>query len=114
MPPHAGHLNLLAVAQRRVDELSVVLFSKPREPIPGTLRLAWLRELLPGAAVFHVERDHVVDFDDPDAWNFWVSAIRDVLPSDPTLVFSSEAYGEELARGLGASHVLVDPHRCRA
>ena len=113
MPPHAGHLHLLAVAQRQVDELSVVLFSKPREPIPGTLRLAWLRELLPGAAVFHVERDHQVDFDDPDAWDFWVSAIRDVLPSDPTLVFSSEAYGEELARRLGASHVLVDPQRCQ-
>jgi HTH-type transcriptional regulator, transcriptional repressor of NAD biosynthesis genes len=112
MPPHAGHLHLLDVAQRQVDEVTVILFSKPREPIPGALRLAWLRELLPGAPVFHVDRDFKVDFDDPNAWNFWVSAIRDVLPSDPTLVFSSEAYGDELARRLGARHVLVDPARC--
>lgn len=101
----------MAAAQRQVDELCVVLFSKPREPIPGALRLAWLRELLPGASVFHVDRDNKVDFDDPDAWNFWVSAIRDVLPKDPALVFSSEAYGDELARRLRARHVLVDPQR---
>jgi HTH-type transcriptional repressor of NAD biosynthesis genes len=113
MPPHTGHLHLMATAQRQVDALTVILFSKPHEPIPGALRLAWLRELLPTVSVLHVDRDHEVDFDNRDAWHFWVSAIRDVLPSEPTLVFSSEAYGDELARRLGARHVLLDPERRR-
>ena len=113
MPPHAGHLHLFATAQKQVDELHVVLFSKQNEPIPGALRLAWLRELLPNAAVWHVTREHRVDFDDAEAWEFWVSAIRDVLPCHPDVVFSSEDYGGELARRLGAGHVAVDPGRCQ-
>jgi HTH-type transcriptional regulator, transcriptional repressor of NAD biosynthesis genes len=111
MPPHAGHLRLFAVARAQVDELHVVLFSKSHEPIPGELRLAWLRELLPHATVWHVTREHPIDYRDAQAWDFWVSAIRDVLPRDPDVVFSSETYGDELARRLGARHVAVDPGR---
>ena len=111
MPPHAGHLQLIDYARSQVEQLFVVLFTKQAEPIPADLRLAWLRELLPGVTICHVDRELKVDFDDPAAWAFWVSAIRDVLPADPDLVFSSEAYGDELARRLGARHVLVDPAR---
>ena len=112
MPPHAGHLYLFAAARAQVDDLDVVLFSKPHEPIPGDLRLAWLRELAPNATVRHVTREHRVDFHDAQAWDFWVRAIRDILPRDPDVVFSSENYGDELARRLGARHVAVDPGRC--
>ena len=112
MPPHTGHLGLLAAAREQVDELYVVLFSKPHEPIPGALRLAWLRELLPGIQVFHVDVERAVDFDDPDAWSFWVSTLRAALPGDPDWVFSSESYGAELARRLGARHVMGDASRC--
>ena len=111
LPPHAGHLYLIARARQQAAQLSVVIFSKAAEPIPGALRLSWLRELLPGCLVYHVAREHPVDYADPDAWRFWVAAIREVLPSDPELVFSSEPYGDELARRLGARHVIVDPER---
>src|SRR5260370_3607208 len=90
MPPHAGHLYLFATALAQVDELHVILFSKLSEPIPGALRLAWLRELLPHAAVRHVAREHPVNYQNPLAWDFWVGAIRDVLPRAPDVVFSSE------------------------
>jgi len=113
MPPHAGHLYLYGVAQAQVDELYIVLFSKLDEPISGELRLAWLRELVPQAAIWHVTREQRVDFADAAAWDFWVSAIRDVLPREPDVVFSSEGYGNELARRLGARHVAVDPSRRR-
>ena len=111
IPPHAGHLRLCAVAAAQVDALHVILFSKPHEPIPGALRLAWLRELLPYATIAHIAKDHPVNYDDPDAWDYWVNAIRGVLPRAPDVVFSSEAYGGELARRLGARHVAVDPGR---
>ncbi len=111
MPPHAGHLHLFSVARPQVDELVVVLFSKAAEPIPGALRLAWLRELLPGASIVHVEREGQVDFEDPGAWSFWVGVIQEALPCRPDVVFSSEPYGDELARRLGARHVLVDAAR---
>jgi len=111
MPPHAGHLWLCAAAAAQVDALHVILFSKASEPIPGALRLGWLRALLPEAHLAHITAEHPVNFDDAIAWDFWVSAIRGVLTRDPDVVFSSEPYGAELARRLGARHVAVDPQR---
>ena len=111
MPPHAGHLRLLEFARRHVGRLHIVVFSKSHEPIPGRLRAAWLRELAPEAETHLIELDHAVDFADDAAWDFWVSAIRAALPQAPDVVFSSEAYGEELARRLGARHWPVDPTR---
>jgi HTH-type transcriptional regulator, transcriptional repressor of NAD biosynthesis genes len=111
LPPHAGHEYLVHFAQQQVDRLNLVLFSKTPEPIPGHLRAAWLRELFPAAAVHHLALNHPVNYADPAAWDFWVSALRSVLPGAPDLVFSSEAYGDELARRLGARHVTVDAAR---
>jgi NadR type nicotinamide-nucleotide adenylyltransferase len=54
-----------------------------------------------------------VNFDDPEAWAFWIAAIRAVHPAAVDVVFSSEAYGAELARRLGARHVAFDPERTR-
>src|SRR5205085_9004498 len=62
-------------------------------------------------AVRHVTREHPVNFDDASDWSFWVNAIRAVLPRDPDIVVSSQAYGAELARRLGARHVALDPSR---
>src|SRR5206468_3288238 len=111
MPPHAGHQYLFTAAQAQVQALHIVLFSKAHEPIPGALRLAWLRELAPTASVWHVTREHPIDFNDAPAWDFWVGAIREVLPCRPEVVFSSEDYGDELARRLDARHIAVDPAR---
>ena len=80
--------------------------------VKGRLLIAaWMRELCPGAAVHHVAEEHRVDFADPAAWELWIGAIRRVLPAGPDFVFSSEGYGDELARRLGARHVLFDRER---
>jgi NadR type nicotinamide-nucleotide adenylyltransferase len=86
-----------------------------REPIPGALRHAWMAELCPGARVVHVHDDEdelpQEPAEDPRFWQRWVAAIRRVVPSGPDLVFTSEDYGDELARQLGARHVCVDRAR---
>ena len=51
MPPHLGHLYLVEQARSRVEQLTVILFTRPRDPVPGELRLRWLQELLPGGTV---------------------------------------------------------------
>lgn len=111
LPPHAGHAHLIGVAAAGVDRLSIVLFSKSHEAIPGLLRERWLRELFPAVDLHHVAEEHPVDIADPACWSFWIAAIRSALPRGPDLVFSSAVYGEELARRLGARHVPVDPGR---
>ena len=113
LPPHRGHEHLVRFASASVDHLTVILFTKAREEIPGDLREAWMRELFPGVELRRVAEEHPVDFADPAAWALWIGAIRRVLPAGPDLVFSSEGYGDELARRLNARHVPVDPERRR-
>jgi len=111
LPPHAGHQALIDFARAQVDRLTVILFSKSTEPIPGLLRADWLRELYPGLQLHHIDQDGPVDFADPAAWDFWIAAIRAVHSAPVDLVFSSEPYGPELARRLAARHVAFDPAR---
>lgn len=111
MPPHRGHRRLVASALAAVEQLTVIVFTKRAEPIPGALRAAWARRLFAPAAVLHVTEEHRGDFADPAAWEDWIGAIRRVYPAGPDFVFSSEDYGEELAARLGAQHVMVDRER---
>src|SRR5262245_54243056 len=111
MPPHLGHLHLIEQARTQVEQLTVLLFTRPRDAIAGDLRLRWLQELLPEVAVLRVDVDLPVDFASPAVWDRWIEAIRRVYPSGPSVVFSSEGYGDELARRLQSRHVLVDRDR---
>ena len=113
MPLHAGHQHLIATARAQVERLTVILFSKPHEPISGYLREDWLCETFPDLPIFHYDLDGPVDFASEAAWQFWVDAIRGMLRAPVDLVFTSEPYGDELARRLGARHVSVDPDRQR-
>ena len=112
LPPHAGHLHLIDVARAQVDTLTVVVGSLAREPIPGALRVRWLRELRPGVEFLPLAEElPQYPEEHPQFWEMWTAALRRVIPRPPDLVFSSEAYGDELARRLGAKHVLVDRDR---
>ncbi|MBI5031020.1 MAG: AAA family ATPase [Chloroflexi bacterium] len=111
MPPHAGHQYLIDYARARVEHLTIIIFTKSHEPIPGHLRVEWLREIAADADMLHVTDEYAVDFNRADAWEFWTRSIRQVYPAGPDLLFSSEDYGDELARRLSACHVLVDPER---
>jgi NadR type nicotinamide-nucleotide adenylyltransferase len=113
LPPHTGHCYLVAQAQAQVERLTLILFTKAAEPIPGDLREGWLRELFPEVEVLRLADEGPVDFGSSAAWDFWIAAIRRAYPAErgPDVVFSSEPYGPELARRLGARHVAVDPGR---
>jgi NadR type nicotinamide-nucleotide adenylyltransferase len=111
MPPHLGHMHLIEQARRQVDELSVLVCSLPDEPIPGDVRFAWMKELRPDVRVAHVTDENPSEpHEHPDFWEIWVDTIRRRVPS-PDVIFSSEDYGEELARRLGARHVMIDMER---
>jgi NadR type nicotinamide-nucleotide adenylyltransferase len=114
-PPHAGHHALIAAAAARCDTVSVVVAPSSRESIPLRLRLDWLREAhadAPHVRFLGVYDDHPVDYADPAVWDAHCAVFRAALGTDRVdAVFSSEAYGEELARRFGAVPVCVDPGR---
>jgi NadR type nicotinamide-nucleotide adenylyltransferase len=112
LPPHRGHAFLIETALGRVDRLVVLVCSLARDPIPGARRVAWLREMFPAVDVrHHTDENPSWPHEHPRFWEIWTESMRRHLPTGPDLVFSSEDYGGELARRLGAAHVLVDRER---
>lgn len=116
MPPHTGHLHLIATAAAQVQHLYVLVCTLPTDPIPGYLRHYWTREMcrhLPNVLVLH--HTAIVPsypHEHPDFWPIWRDTIlAHTAPAAIDVVFSSEDYGDELAQWLGAKHVCVDKAR---
>jgi HTH-type transcriptional repressor of NAD biosynthesis genes len=114
LPYHAGHAHLIRAARVRVDELVVLVCSLRREPIPGATRFGWVRDANPDCRVIHVT-DEVPQTPEehPDFWPIWTKLIERYAGRVDT-VFTSEDYGTELARRIGARHVCVDRQRLTA
>lgn len=106
MPPHQGHLQLLDFARNYGGDLMVVVCSLKSEPIPGELRCAWMRELLPEALVLHLtDENPQAPEEHPDFWEIWRKSLLRILPNKPGYVFASEPYGWQLAETLGAEFI---------
>ena len=108
-PPHLGHSYLINVAQQSCTCLTVILCAQQDQTIPPALRKRWLEEM-------HARLDvRILDqstFDDTDPYA-WRDACLQILDAPPDLMFTSESYGDEYARLLGARHILVDRERVR-
>ncbi|WGM38000.1 AAA family ATPase [Caulobacter sp. NIBR1757] len=112
MPPHAGHQYLCDFARAYCEHLTILVCSLDREPIPGHLRAAWMRELYPDCRVVHFSEDVPQEPQDhPDFWDIWRGISKDAHPEPVDVVFASEPYGARLAEELGARFVPVDPGR---
>lgn len=120
-PPHAGHHLLIRTAARACEEVTVLALASSVESIPLERRLVWLREVHaaePNVAVVGGMDEHPIDYGDPRVWDAHMAVFRALLagagrpPVDA--VFTSEAYGDELARRFGARHISVDPARALA
>ena len=57
LPPHQGHVFLAEFARRHCDSLTILVCSLARDPIPGALRFAWMRELFPDCRVIPFTED---------------------------------------------------------
>lgn len=114
LPPHAGHLHLVRSAMAQTEELTVLVCTIRKEPIPGHLRYRWMCELFPDARVIHVT-DEVPSYphEHPDFEAIWTSLLRRVTDPDTEVFFSSEDYGDDVARWLNIAHVLIDKERIR-
>ena len=106
MPPHAGHVALIEAAAKLVDRLTVLVCWLPDDPIPGPLRLAWMKQMFPLCRVVgHGEVVPQDPSDDPKFWPIWKGIVDTVHPEPVDLVFAGEDYGIELARQLGGLFV---------
>ena len=117
-PPHAGHHHLVRYAAERCERLTVVVMAASVESIPLDLRVMWMREVHAddaGVTVVGIRDDLPVDYESDELWkghvDLMLQAARTVTDQPIDAVFTSEPYGDELGRRLGARHVLVDLSR---
>jgi NadR type nicotinamide-nucleotide adenylyltransferase len=117
-PPHSGHHHLVRVAAAQCARLTVVVMASSVESLSLADRVAWMREVHSDDArisIAGIADDHPVDYEDDAIWSAHVALMREAARSVTSMpvdaVFTSEPYGEELGRRLGARHVLVDLDR---
>lgn len=118
-PPHRGHLHVIQTAAAACDAVSVLLMGSTMESLGLGERADWLRELtagLPNVQVLAILDDAPMDYASDPAWiahtTLMATAVRRGRFDVPVdAVFSSEAYGPELARRFDAVAVPVDPDR---
>lgn len=110
-PLHAGHQHLVEEALAACERVTVQLLASRSEDVPLEVRAAWIRELLPEAHLVAAYDETPVDFDDPAVWDLHMQVIRAHLDAPVDAAFTSDPYGAELARRLGATWVQVDPGR---
>ena len=112
LPPHKGHLHLIKEARRQCDQLTVVVGTLKREPIAGELRFNWMQELCRDCRVVHlVDENPQYPEEHPNFWSIWKNSLIRMHPEPVDLLFSSESYGDRLAREIGATHICIDPDR---
>ena len=113
-PLHAGHLALVTAALGVCDRVTVEVVGSRTESVPVELRAAWVRELHPTARVAWAVDEAEIDYASEAAWVHHTGVVAGLLdPQDGPVdaVFTSDAYGGELARRLGAQWVQVDADR---
>lgn len=114
MPIHAGHIALIRFAKRQCDELIVSMSYTKTDPINEQLRFNWIREIFKNDPEI-IPQISLDDFDNeqlpiPERIKVWANFLNERFPPID-FVFSSESYGDLLARELNATHKLFDANR---
>lgn len=122
-PPHRGHEYVIQTAATHCKHVTVAVLGASVESIPVEQRVQWLQSSFADAPHVRVvgEVDDVpVDYHSATVWQAHEDIMRlavrnadrqfgSVPPVDA--VFTSESYGDELARRFGSAHVCLDPAR---
>jgi NadR type nicotinamide-nucleotide adenylyltransferase len=124
-PPHAGHEYLIRTSSDWCDIVTVVAMASSVESIPLALRVDWLKEIFKerrNVTIVGVMDNEPIDFHSDAVWSAHVAHMqagvsqanvtrRKVAATKVDAVFTSETYGNELARRFDAAHVCLDQSR---
>ncbi|MEM8982366.1 MAG: AAA family ATPase [Pseudomonadota bacterium] len=124
LPLHDGHALLLRAAAMHCDELIVLVGVTPDDPYSFEQREQWINSVL-NAQSQRRATVRIVSDPDPDPavakdaagtvtdagyWDRWLHQNATAL-ADVEFVFTSDVYGAEIARRIGARWFPVDPGR---
>jgi len=114
-PPHQGHHEVIRMAAQRCERVTVVVMASAAETIAVADRVAWTRAEhadSPSVQVVGVRCDAPLDLGDARVWAAQVAVmqagVRSRTAEPVDVVFSADAYGQELAERFRASFVRVE------
>ncbi|MBP9735108.1 MAG: AAA family ATPase [Rhodoferax sp.] len=122
-PPHLGHEYLIRTAAAHCKCVTVAVLGSSVESLSIAQRVQWLQMAFaayPQLRIVGELDDVAVDYDNPAIWQAHVDLMRQAVqradaafgtapPVDA--VFTSEGYGDELARRFSCDHVGLDQTR---
>lgn len=115
MPMHTGHMQLIKHALSYCKQVTVLLCSKPTDPISGSLRYKRIKEIYKGNKAIQVI--HMDYSDMPDSKRSsrrvskaWAKYINENFPQVQVIV-SSEKYGEFVAEYANIKYIIFDQRR---
>jgi NadR type nicotinamide-nucleotide adenylyltransferase len=126
LPLHLGHELLLLTAAACSHHLTVVIGVDKTDPYPFELRKKWIESLLTSYKYFNFSILEQEELDanapkDEDGtilsevyWSKWIEDTKKLLPNegrDIDTIFSSDLYGERIAKEFGWVWYPVDPKR---
>jgi len=116
LPLHRGHIALIDFAAKQCDRLIILVCALSGEPIPGRLRLSWVRQTFAGrnsAAVEYTEEELPSAQDSSRIVSGrWAAYLSRRFPQ-VNVIFTSEPYGDYLAEYMHIRHQSFDPGRQR-
>lgn len=112
-PLHKGHQFLIETALKDMDEFVVMIYDQPDvTDIPLEVRAGWIKRLYPKVKIIEAYDSPKIIGKDDEAIKAQVDYILEkVKGMKITHFYSSEWYGEFVAKALNAENVLVDPQR---
>lgn len=122
MPLHNGHMYLVTNGIQQCENLTILVCTLEREPIPGYLRHKWMKHYCDNHPikgdtninVVHINYDLPQEpSEHPQFWKIWTDIVLKHCPNIEVFL-SSEDYGFEMAKHLNIEHVLVDKERVKA
>lgn len=121
-PPHQGHEMMIDFAYRNCNFLYVLVTTWNEEPFMNNIK--WLKDLavLRGwehirfvaqhdPFVFNTPKDENGTSTDEGYWDWWLKDTRNKIGNYVDVVFTSDAYGERMAREFNAVWYPIDPNR---
>jgi|GEM_PF-4140618 len=118
IPPHKGHLYLINNALANSSTLHLFLCTLANDPIPGTLRAHWIKEIYREARkaknlnlIIIDEENEAATRNAPNAPQLWAESVLKHIRKPIDMIYSSETYGAAFAKHLNASYTCVDLKR---
>lgn len=117
-PPHQGHAHLISKAASQCDYLFVIVLGNRFESLTVDQRVTWLKEEFKDhkrILFIGQKNDTPEDYNSQAIWKAHVEqmrlAVETRFPGKIHKVFTSEAYGTELADWFEAENVVIDQSR---